>query len=89
MLQGPDGKVIDNAGMFKIVVQYYKKLFGSEPRLDINLAEGLWSQDEMVTNLNTSALNKRLKMLSLALVLGSGQTWEDHWFCSCSLVIQF
>jgi hypothetical protein len=36
---GPNGDVHDIAGMLNNVVDYYKYLFGSENRLDINLAD--------------------------------------------------
>jgi hypothetical protein len=35
----PNGDVHDTAGMLNIVVDYYKFLFGSKNRLDINLAD--------------------------------------------------
>jgi hypothetical protein len=48
-LEGPDGMVEDNKGMMKIVVDYYKSLFGFEEKLDINLANDFWNVEDLVT----------------------------------------
>jgi hypothetical protein len=34
--------------MLKIVVDYYKSLFGAEDRLDINLIDDFWDENDMV-----------------------------------------
>jgi hypothetical protein len=54
---GPNGDVHDIAGMLNIVVDYYKFLFGSENRLDINLADDFWAPNEKVSNMHNSALD--------------------------------
>jgi hypothetical protein len=48
-LEGPDGVVEDNKGMLNIAVDYYKALFSAEDRLDINLADDFWDENDMVT----------------------------------------
>jgi hypothetical protein len=49
-LEGPDGIVEDNKGMLNIAVEYYKALFCAEDRLDINLADDFWDENDIVTN---------------------------------------
>jgi hypothetical protein len=41
--------VEDNKGMMKIVVDYYKSLFGFEEKLDINLANDFWNVEDLVS----------------------------------------
>jgi hypothetical protein len=48
-LEGPDGVVEDNKGMLKITVDYYKALFSAEDRLDINLADDFWDENDLVS----------------------------------------
>jgi hypothetical protein len=43
-LEGPEGVTVDTNGMLHLVVDFYKTLFGPEPRLDISLKEDFWSQ---------------------------------------------
>jgi hypothetical protein len=73
-LEGPDGMVEDNKGMMKIVVDYYKSLFGFEENLDINLANDFWNVEDLVSVeqnclLDAVFLKMRLEMLCLALML--------------------
>jgi hypothetical protein len=73
-LEGPDGMVEDNKGMMKIVVDYYKSLFGFEEKLDINLANDFWNMEDLVLKSRIdfwmlNFLKKRLGMLCLALML--------------------
>lgn len=48
-LEGPDGIVHDTPSMLQIAVDFYKNLFGAEPRLDINLDSDFWEQEDLVT----------------------------------------
>jgi hypothetical protein len=57
-LDGPDGEVNDNAGMIGIVVQYYKKLFGAEEMMDINLSNYFWNHEEMVSVAHNNELDR-------------------------------
>jgi hypothetical protein len=66
--------VEDNKGMLKIVVDYYKALFGAEDRLDINLADDFWDENDMVkdehnTSLEADFFKKEVKEAVLALML--------------------
>jgi hypothetical protein len=49
--------VEDNKGMMKIVVDYYKSLFGFEEKLDINLANDFWHIEDLVTNEQNGVLD--------------------------------
>jgi hypothetical protein len=48
-LEGLDGVVEDSKGMLKIAVDYYKSLFGFEEKLDMNLANDFWSEEDLVS----------------------------------------
>jgi hypothetical protein len=66
--------VEDNKGMLKIVVDYYKNLFGFEKKLDIDLVDNFMQANEKVTREQNKCsmlilLNKRFRMLSFALML--------------------
>jgi hypothetical protein len=41
-----------------IVVEFYKKLFGEEERMDIDLEENFWGEDEKVTQGENEMLDK-------------------------------
>jgi hypothetical protein len=56
-LEGPDGMVEDNKGMMKIIVDYYKSLFGFEEKLDINLANDFWHIKDLVTDEQNGVLD--------------------------------
>lgn len=49
ILDGPNGPVEDIKGMLSLAVEYYKKLFSFEARLDIKLGEGFWGEDEKIS----------------------------------------
>jgi hypothetical protein len=73
-IQGPDGVVKDNKGMMKIVVDYYKSLFGAEHRVDINLVGDFWDANGLVKEEHNKILEanfsgKRLRRQFLALML--------------------
>jgi hypothetical protein len=38
----------DNDAMLKHAMNFYKTLFGEEPKVNIRLGEAFWSEDEMV-----------------------------------------
>jgi hypothetical protein len=42
--------VEDNKGMMKIVVDYYKSLFGFEEKLVINLSNDFWNMEDLVSD---------------------------------------
>jgi hypothetical protein len=42
--------VEDNKGMLNIAVNYYKALFCAKDRLDINLADDFWDENDIVSN---------------------------------------
>jgi hypothetical protein len=48
-LQGEAGMVEDNKGMLDIAVKYYKDLFCKEPCLYIDLLDGFWDPEDMVS----------------------------------------
>jgi mannosylglycoprotein endo-beta-mannosidase len=47
-LEGPSGEVTTTEGILNIAVDYYKSLFGSEARMDIDLSEDFWNPNELV-----------------------------------------
>ena len=50
MLNGPDGPVENTSDIIKIVVDYYKQLFGREDTLDISLDKEFWDPSEKVSD---------------------------------------
>ena len=50
LLEGPEGNVEDTADIIKLVVQYYKTLFGYEVKLNIDLADDFWEENEKVAS---------------------------------------
>jgi hypothetical protein len=57
-LEGPSGEVTTTEGILNIVVDYYKTLFGSEARMDINLSDNFWNPTELVSELHNNNLCK-------------------------------
>ena len=49
MLETPSGPVEDTKGILQIAVDYYKKLFGYVPTIDIDLKDDFWNQDSMLS----------------------------------------
>ena len=48
-LQGPDGMVTENKEMLGLAVDFYKKLFGYEEKIDIHLDENFWEESDYIT----------------------------------------
>jgi hypothetical protein len=48
----------DTEGMIGIAFQYYKKLFGYENMMDINLSNDFWNPSEMVSEAHNSELDR-------------------------------
>jgi hypothetical protein len=49
VLEGPNGLVEDQKGMMDIAVDFYKKLFAKESRMNIRIAADFWKDEDMVT----------------------------------------
>jgi hypothetical protein len=56
-LQGDAGMVEDNKGMLDIAVKYYKDLFCKEPCLDIDLMNGFWDLEDMLSQQHNDMLD--------------------------------
>jgi len=48
-LQGPDGMVTENKEMLGLAVDFYKKIFGYEEKIDIHLDENFWEESDYIT----------------------------------------
>jgi mannosylglycoprotein endo-beta-mannosidase len=49
-LEGPNGYVYDQKGMFQIAVNFYKSLFAKEPDSGVRLGSNLWEDSDKVTS---------------------------------------
>jgi mannosylglycoprotein endo-beta-mannosidase len=50
ILEGPLGdEVTETKDMLKIAVDYYRKLFGKEEKMDVSLMDSFWEPEDMVT----------------------------------------
>ena len=57
MLEGPSGMVQDTDGIIKIVVDYYKNLFGFEQKINVDLAPYFWEAGDRVTDAQNAILD--------------------------------
>ena len=55
-LEGSDVMVEENGAMLKLAVDFYKKLFGFEPRLGVKLRDDFLKSEEKVTSSENAAL---------------------------------
>jgi hypothetical protein len=58
-IEGPDGAVDSTKEIIEVATQYYKNLFRFEPRPDIKLSEGFFTDEERLTEGEKDMLEKR------------------------------
>lgn len=58
MLEGDNGPVEDPKGIMDIAVNFYKKLFGFTPKLDIHLHENFWDDCGLVSSEHNAILDE-------------------------------
>jgi hypothetical protein len=73
-MEGPDRVFHDTQDILEIATNYYKDLFGFEPRPNINILGAFFSEGDKVTNLKIPSwkppfLRKKLKKLLLSPIL--------------------
>ena len=90
MLETPSGPVEDTKGIIQIAVEYYKKLFGYVPTIDIDLKDDFWDQDSMLSPEHFNLLEKpfskeELRLLYLALMMK--EHLDQMVFLSCFIKI--
>lgn len=56
-LEGNEGTVTDPEGIMNIAVNYYKKLFGFQDKININLKDDFWEDGEKVTDAHNCILD--------------------------------
>jgi hypothetical protein len=81
-------KYEDNEDMIKHATEFYKKLFGKEPKENIELDENFWDDDEKVTQEENLILEAELteeeikKVPLMAPMLRVPQALMDFHLCS-------
>ena len=58
ILEGPDGPVYSTKDMMEVATNFYKNLFGFEPKPNIHLDDQFWSDEEMVTEAENTSLER-------------------------------
>ena len=48
-LIGPSGPMTSTADMLEVATDFYKNLFAYEPKPDLHLGNGFWSEAEMIS----------------------------------------
>ncbi|XP_073362585.1 uncharacterized protein [Aegilops tauschii subsp. strangulata] len=57
MLENEDGMVTNTPGILKTAVDFYRKLFGFQDKLDINLRDDFWDQHSKVSDAHNASLD--------------------------------
>ena len=57
MLEGEAGNVTKHDDIMKVVVNYYKKLFGFQEKINIDLKDDFWEDGEKVTDAHNNILD--------------------------------
>ena len=58
ILEGPDGPVYSTKDMLDVATDFYKNLFGYEPRPNIHRDDQFWSEEELVTEAENALLER-------------------------------
>ena len=58
ILEGPNGPVYSTKDMLDVATDFYKNLFGYEPRPNIHLDDQFWSEEELMTEAENASLEK-------------------------------
>ena len=67
-----NGSVEDTKGILQLAVDYYKKLFGFVPTIDIDLKDDFWEQDSLLSTEHFNLLEKPFSEEEIrAVVFGS------------------
>ena len=58
ILEGPDGPVYSTKDMLEVATNFYKNLFGYEPKPNIHCDDHFWSEEELVTETENALLER-------------------------------